>query len=101
MNVEDEWILFLETNPEFYELSKGDFFIKFLERLSKNVKSFSELRGFFPKIEAKDLKLILDSLVKLKAISTSKMKGQIFYTVTSKGKNLLRLYRKTEKFFKA
>ncbi len=99
MNIEDDWILFLEKNPHFYELSKGDFFIRFLERLAEGAKSFSDLKALFPAVEEEDMHLIMDSLLKLRVVSQARLATKVFYTITLEGKKLLSTYKKTKEFF--
>lgn len=99
MAIEDDWILFLERNPQFYELSKGDFFIRFLEKISEGAKSFHELKVIFPKIEEKDLHVIMDSFLRLGVVSSNKVGLKIFFTLTVQGKKLLSAYKATHKFF--
>ena len=101
MGVEESWILFLERNPQFYELTKGDFFIRFLNLLSESAKSFSEIRASFPVIEEDDIGVILDALVKLNVVSRSKVGGNFFYALSNDGKKLLSTYERTHEFFKA
>ena len=99
MNAEQEWVLFLERNPQFYEISKGRFFVKFLESVCMGAKSFSDLSGLFPKIEEKDLQQITDVLLKLKVISKSKADNNVFFGLTPEGKRFLVAYHKAKKFF--
>ena len=99
MGVEDEWILFLEKNPQFYELSKGDFFIRFIEKIAKGVKKFAELKSFFPDVEEKDFETIMDSLVQLGVVSKTEAGGIILFNITPTGKKLLSTWKKTHKFF--
>jgi hypothetical protein len=99
MAAEDEWILFLERNPQFFELSKGDFFIRFLEKISEGAKSFSDLRQFFPEIESDDMQTIMDSFLKLKVVSSISIGPKIFYVIAPEGKKLLNAYKKTKRFY--
>jgi len=101
MGVEEDWILFLEKNPRFYELTKGDFFIQFLAELDSGARSFAELKACFPVIEEEDLGVIMDSLLKLRVVEKSAVSGEFFYTLSADGKKLLSVYRKTHAFFKA
>tara|TARA_Y100000310_G_C20327677_1_gene643756 strand:- start:103 stop:408 length:306 start_codon:yes stop_codon:yes gene_type:complete len=100
MGVEEDWILFLEKNPQFYELSKGDFFIRFLKELDTGAKTFSEIRATFPIIEEEDVNIILDSLLKLKVVFKSTVNDNFFYSLSEDGKKLLSTYNKTHEFFK-
>jgi hypothetical protein len=99
MAIEDKWILFLERNPQFYELSRGDFFIRFLEKISEGAKGFHELTVLFPKIEEKDLYVIMDSFLKLGVVSSNRVGLKIFFTLTVQGKKLLSAHKATHKFF--
>jgi len=99
MGVEEDWILFLERNPHFYELTKGDFFIQFLEKISEGTTSFTKLKSSFPKVEEKDLQVIMEALTELKVIEKGEAGGKVFYSLTAEGKKLLAAYRKTKKFY--
>lgn len=101
MGIEADWILFLEKNPQFYELSKGDFFIRFLEKLGSGAKSFPEMRAGFPVIEEDDIRVIMDALLKLGVVEKFKAGERFFYTLSNEGKKLLSTYNKTHKFFNA
>ncbi len=99
MGAEDEWIFFLEKNPQFYELSKGTFFIRFLEKIEQGAKSFSDLRQFFPEIEEEDLNTIMDAFLKLRVASSLKIGPKVFYVIAPEGKKLLQAYKKTKRFY--
>jgi len=99
MGTAEDWFLFLEKNPHFYEMSKGDFFIKFLESLVKDAKSFSDLMVLFSRIEEDDLQLIMETLLELKVVSSVKIGSKFFYTITEEGKKLLAEYKKTKRFY--
>ena len=99
MALEEDWILFLEKNPQFYQISKGDFYIQFLEKIADSAKNFSDLRSIFPIIEEDDLHIILDTLLKLKVISKVKTGSDFFFTLSADGKKLLIAYNKTKRFF--
>lgn len=99
MKIDADWILFLEKNPQFYELSKGDFFMLFLENISKGTRKASDLKALFLDIEIKDFDTIMDSLVKLEVVSKTEAGGEVFFNVTPIGKELLSTWKKTHKFF--
>ncbi len=99
MAIEDDWILFLERNPQFYELSKGDFFIRFLEKISEGAKGFPDLKSLFPEIEENDMQIIMDSFLKRGVVSSNRVGPKIFFTLTVQGKKLLSAYKATHKFF--
>jgi len=99
MDPEKEWILFLERNAQFYEISKGDFYIRFLERISESAKNFSQLKVLFPKVEEKDLQVIMDMLTKLKVVTITRIGRELFFTIAPDGKKLLSAYKKVHKFF--
>ncbi|MBN2066971.1 MAG: hypothetical protein JW744_00710 [Candidatus Diapherotrites archaeon] len=99
MTAIDDWILFLEENPGFYELSRSNVLIKMLESLALSAKSASSIHAEFPFIEWNDLGEILDSMVKLKVVEEIRPGSMVFYSVSGKGKELLEMYRKTKKFF--
>jgi len=99
MGIEEDWIFFLEKNPHFFELAKGDFFIKFLEKLSDGAKSLSDLKLAFPKIEERDLEAIMEAFLELRAVSRLKLGKRSFYSLTDSGKTFLAKYRQTKSFF--
>ncbi len=99
MGIADEWVLFLEEHPQFFELSKGGFFIPLLKALASEAQSFSTLLRRFPRVERRDMRLILEALVKLKAVERIRVKDCILYSATADGRELLRMYKKTKPFF--
>ncbi len=100
MPVVDEWILFLEENPEFYELSRSGFFISLLESLADRAKSIESIRSDFPFVEMNDLYQIMTTFLKLKVVEEIKIGNKSFYRTAGRGKLLLEKYRKTREFFK-
>ncbi len=100
MTARDEWILFLEKNPEFHELTKSSLYISIMDLLGKGSLNIDKIHSSFPRIESKDLDLIVDSLVKLKLVSRVRFGANIVYTLTSLGRKLLRIYRKAREGFK-
>jgi hypothetical protein len=99
MGAEEDWILFLEKNPQFYELTKGDFFIQFLEEISKGAKSFDNLKLIFPNVEEKDLQTVMETFLKLKVVSKIMLGPKVFFGITAAGKRLLSAYKKAKRFF--
>lgn len=101
MDPASEWILFLEKNPHFFEICKGDFFISILESIEKAPKSFATLHKLFPEIEEKDLQEIMGVLQQMKIATVSENPFGIFFELGPEGKRLLAAYRKTKKFYTA
>jgi len=100
MDVTERWILFLEKNPQFYELSKGDFFVRFLEQVSGGTRSVAGLRRFFPGVERSDLEEIMNAFLELKLISEKRILGKSFYSITKEGEKFLSEYEKTRRFYR-
>ena len=93
---EDEFIAFLEVHPEFYPLSQSTFYIDFLKTMSTQAKTIGQFSQLFPKIEQKDLELIVFSLQKLKLISRAVVGEQKFYYISHIGKEFLEKYVKAK-----
>lgn len=99
MDPASDWILFLEKNPHFFEICKGDFFISILEAMEKAPQSMAGLKKRFPEIEEKDLDEIMGVLQEMKIVSVSDNPMGIFFDLASQGKKLLYAYKKTKKFY--
>jgi len=99
MNAEQEWTIFLEKNPLFYEISKGRFFIQFLEVIAPGAKCFSDLNALFPLIEDEDLHQIMDVLLRLKVVSRMTVDNRVFFAITPEGTRFLSAYANAKKFF--
>jgi predicted transcriptional regulator len=100
MTARDEWILFLEKNPQFSELSKSALYIAMLKFLRNESLSIDRIHTFFPRVESKDLYLIIKSLAKLKLVCELHVAGNILYTLTPKGRELLEMYERVKETFK-
>ncbi len=99
MPAADIWVGFLLKHPEFFELSKSTFFISLLEFMSAEAKSFDAVLHRFPRVERRDMLLVLGALIKLGAIEKVALGHKSFYLTTPKGKEMLALYKKTKRFF--
>jgi len=95
----EKWIMFLEKNPKFYRLSKGGFFIKFLEAISSGTKSIAGLRKKFPEMGKARLQEVMQTFLEIGVLSEKKVLGKSFYTITPEGEKFLAEYRKTRKSF--
>ena len=96
----DDWILFIERHPEFFELSKSRLFISLLESIASGAKSFHEIASAFPRIAQDDLGLMLETLVRVRAAEKFSARDHTFYSATERGKELLSLYNETRGSFK-
>ncbi|MCX6798597.1 MAG: hypothetical protein NTW59_00695 [Candidatus Diapherotrites archaeon] len=99
MAIADQWLLFLENHPQFFELSKSGFFISLLNFLVRGAKTFDAISLSFPRVEKKDLQLILATLEEIGAVERVMLAGKLFYLATPSCKELLRLYTETKRFF--
>jgi len=99
MSVVDEWQLFLEEHPEFFELSKSGFFISMLQSLVVEAKSPESIHNDFRFVEWSDLYLILEALVKSGVMEQIGIGGKYFFKTTEKGKLFLKMYKKTKRSF--
>ena len=99
MAIADDWLFFLESHPEFFELSKSGFFISLLDFISSEAKTFYAISAAFPAVEKKDLALSLAALIKIGAVDRIAAGSDIFYLTTKKGSSLLAKYKKTRRFF--
>ncbi len=100
VSAQEEFVAFLEETPEFYAIMKSYTFIKVLKSIALRSKTLNELILEFPSIEEKDLLLVLNSLLDINSIRKLKIKENIVYFLTPKGRLFLEKYDKTkEKFF--
>lgn len=99
MSVGEDWIFFLEKNPQFYELTKGDFFIRFLQEIEAGAKNISELAVAFPRVEKGDIEKTLDALLKLRVVSRVHIGPKLFFALSDEGKRLLEAYRRARSFY--
>ena len=101
MGIEEDWILFLERNPQYYEITKGGFFMPFLEKIAEGTKTQEELLKIFSGVTMNDVQSVMKVLVDLKLVLKSRTSSQTLYSVSKEGKRLLNVYSKTKKFFSA
>lgn len=100
MKPEDEWILFLEKNPAFFELCKDALAMRILEKLGSGSKSIAALKKSFPNESERVLRLALKKLVEAKAAVAVRLESMDFYAITPDcGKELLCFYGKPGGFF--
>lgn len=99
MAAKDEWILFLEKNPQFHILSKSGLYISLLKFVRTEALDMDKIHSAFARVEAKDLDLIIDSLLKLKLVNRIKSGPQVFFGITALGKKFLNVYGKARKGF--
>ena len=99
MGIIDEWQLFLEEHPEFFELSKSGFFISLLQSLVVEAKSPESIHNDFRFVEWNDLYLILEALVKSGVVEQIRIGEKNFFKTTEKGKLFLKMYKKTKRSF--
>ncbi len=92
MKPEDKFIAFLEVHPELYPLSQSAFYIDFLKTMSLQAKTSEQFSQLFPKIDQKDLELIVFSLQKLKLVSRTTVGEKKFYYISPLGKEFLEKY---------
>ena len=97
MALEKEISDFLQVYPELYSIIKSKFFMEIIKVISEKLISFSELSARFPKIDADDLKAILNSLESLKIVSKATGSSEGYYAITKKGRLLLKKYAKIRK----
>jgi len=99
MDPANEWFLFLEKNPHFFEICKGDFFISILEAIEKSPQTIAGLKKRFPEIDEKDLEDIMGLLREMEIVAVSDNPLGLFFSLGQQGKKLLFAYRKTKKFY--
>lgn len=100
MAAKDEWILFLEKNPQFSELAKSGLYVSILNLLEKGSLNIDRIHSAFPKVENKDLDLIVESLVELKLIHRITFGSQVVFALAPTGEEFLAAYRKAREGFK-
>ena len=96
---EEDFVRFLEEHPSYYPILKSGLFMEFLFVLEKSSKSLDELHSRFPKIEIKDLELMLNSLKGIGLIKETKAGHKVVFYATKEGKTFLERYRKTKRSF--
>ena len=100
MGAKDDWILFLEKNPQFSELAKSSIFISILDLLKQGSLNTDKIHSSFPKVENSDLDLILESLIELNLISRITFGKQVVFALTPTGRKFLNLYHNARESFK-
>lgn len=100
MTAQDEWILFLEKNPQFNELVKSGLYISIINLLRVSSLNITKIHSAFPHIENQDLDLILESLIKLKLVSRISLTKDVVYALTPLGKKMLKTYASAREGFK-
>jgi len=101
MDIEEDWILFLERNPQYFEITKGGFFMPILESISEGTKTREELLKLSSEVTMDDVYSVIKKLVELKLVSKSRTSSQTLYAISEEGERLLEVYTKTKKFFSA
>jgi predicted transcriptional regulator len=99
MDPQEELVLFLEENPELYEVMKSKLFMNILAALMKKPSTLHGLAERFPRIEMRDLEEIVDLLYHLQLLEKIEAGAVIVYHVSEKGKAFLTKYMKTEQEF--
>lgn len=100
MAAKDEWVLFLEKNPQFNELSKSKLYISLLKSIKKESLNIDKIHLSHHNIENRDLDLILQSLIKLELVYRIKTGKQVLFGITPKGRELLKTYETAREGFK-
>lgn len=95
----EEFMEFIEENPEFYTIMSSQTFIKVLRFITEKARTFNDLLLEFHYISKQDLELILASLINIKALTKVKIPEGILYVVTDKTKLFFEKYDKTQKKF--
>lgn len=98
MEPEKEWLVFLQGNPQFFEITKGEFYVRILESLGEG-KDVSELVSLFPEKSPEDFKKAMALLEGLKTVSKMDSGTRVVYRIAPEGERLLEAYSKARKFF--
>ena len=96
---QDELVRFLEQHPEYYSIMKSGLCIKLLQSLAVKAKNTMQLRRDFPRMEPKDLEIIISMLLEVRVVSQLDVGSNRFYYTNKEGKAFLAVYRKTREKF--
>jgi len=99
MVAEKEWLLFLESNPELWQLSKSKILMLVLERLCFEALTLNNLYLHFPALGLKQLEEILELMAGLRLVSKSIVSGNTVFRATPKAIKAVEMYKKAEKQF--
>ena len=94
-NPHEEFVLYLEKNPECYVIMKSSAHIKVLETLEKRPNTLEGLKILLAKADLSDLELIIDSLLEIGAVDKFLAGQKYMFNLTKKGKDFLAKYTKT------
>ena len=100
MDPQQEFVRYLENNPQFYEISQSELYMQLLLVLEKRAHSMEELHEIFPDIEDKDMELIIGSLMAVKLVERTRISDtKIVYYISEAARGLLSHYKNARKHF--
>lgn len=99
MPAQDEWVLFLESNPVFWQISKSKIMVEVLKQFSKQAFSLEGLYFVFPSIALNDLEAIVNTFVSAGLAQKRLIAGNFIFSINEMGLKFLGLYEKAEKSF--
>jgi len=99
MDPQQEFMLFLQNNPELFSISQSEFYMQILMFMEHNALALSEFQRLFPNVEKEDAELIMFSLTKAGVIETMRLPGKVIYYLSSKGREFLAKYKAARKKF--
>ena len=99
MPVQDEWVLFLESKPVFWQISKSKIMVEILKQFSKQAFSLEDTYFRFPSIALTDLEAILNTFVSAGLVEKRFIAGNFIFSINETGLKFLGLYEKAEKSF--
>ncbi|MDD5148024.1 MAG: hypothetical protein PHH08_01000 [Candidatus ainarchaeum sp.] len=99
MPAQDEWVLFLESNPVFWKISQSKIVVEILKMFLKESLTLEMLYFKCPKMQVKDLEDVLNTFVSAGLVVKRMIAGTVVFSITPGGRKFLDLYKKAEKSF--
>ena len=95
----DEWLLFLESHPELWRISKSTILMKILEQLCKESLSLEALYLHFPSISLPDLEEILETFIADRLVEKQFVAKSIVFHATEKCRKFMVVYSSAKSSF--
>ncbi|MDD5162809.1 MAG: hypothetical protein PHD95_01230 [Candidatus ainarchaeum sp.] len=99
MPAQDDWVVFLESNPVYWKISQSKIMVNILKEFANEALTLEALYFKNPKMPLPELEEILNTFVSVRLVVKRMIAGTIVFALTAEGKKFLELYKKAEKSF--
>jgi len=100
MSAKDEWILFLESHPEFNKISSSSICLSMLRMMKASSLDTDSLYAGFAEMDRKDADDLIGLLLDLKLLHRVTHGHNVFFCLTPLARELLKAYSNARKGFK-